>query len=477
MGLRGRVQGLVLAAMVTALGALLAGTADADAGQGHRLAPALRVSAMTAGPEGRLWFAGNQGVPELPAPLKPLGGVLGSISPGGEVTEFSIGGEALSGIAVGADGALWSTEPGRGRIVRVDTAGAVSTFSVPGPGAELSSIVAGADGALWFTEGKRDEVGRITTTGAVSEFALPPGSDARDIVAGSDGALWLAATGTDSIVRVAADGTATSFPIGGGADNEPRALALGPDGDVFFTQRAARIGRISPDGSITEFGRPRPAGLIAAVGRDLWFTTRTRPYSYSAGPDDGIASMTTAGQASAAASPSLPDRESASVISALAAGPEGALWFAQGTRRVQGGGASQQLADEEPIFVSPFNPPPLKVSVLGAVRLSGSKATLDLLCGGGVAGSRCTGRLVLRAAGTRSLRLGSVRFDLRSGEAELTRIALTPKARRLIAAGEVSRGRVSSGFGLAGKRSVRIDRSYRSQTNKLDLDRKGGVDA
>jgi virginiamycin B lyase len=453
MGSNGRVRVL---AVVTATVALAAGTADADPGQPHRLAPAVRVSAMTTGPEGKVWFAGYRGVAQPPAP--PLGGVLGSISPGGEVSEFAAGGEALAGIAVGADGALWSTEPATARIVRVGTSGNVSTFAVPGGGAELSSIAAGPDGALWFTEGGRDAVGRITTTGEVSEFALPAGSDAGDIIAGSDGALWLAATGTDSIDRVATDGGVASFPIGGGAGNEPRSLALGPDGDVFFTQRAPRIGRISPDGQIVEFDRPRPAALIATAGEGLWFTTRTRPYKYSSGPAGGIASMTTDGHATGAPCPRLSNGECSAAPSALAAGPDGALWFAEGTRQVEGGGASYQLAQEEPIVVGPFNPPPLRVRVLGPVMVHGSKARLDLLCAGGVAENRCTGRLVLRAEVAGSPRLGSVRFDLRSGEAGFLRMALTPKARRLIVAGEVSRGRVSSGFPLTGKRSVRLER-------------------
>lgn len=455
MKLRGRARVVLLAAMAM-LGVLAADAAQAGAAQGNRLAPAVRVSAMVAGPEGKVWFAGFRGVAQPPAP--PSGGVLGSISPQGQVTEYASGDGTLAGIAVGADGALWATEPGSARIVRVSTAGAVSSFAVPGGGAELSAIAAGPDGALWFTEGRRDEVGRITTAGAISEFPLPTGSDARDIVAGSDGALWLAATGTDSIDRVATDGAVTTFPIGGGAGNEPRSLTLGPDGNVFFTQRAARIGRISPSGEIAEFNRPRPAVLIATAGEDLWFTTRTRPYKDSWGPDGGGASMTTTGQTTAAPCPLLPNGECVTSVSALAAGPEGAPWFAEGTRKTVGGGASYQLAQEEPIFVGPFNPPPLKVSVLGPVMIHGSKAKIDLLCSGGVAQDRCKGRLALRAEAPGSPPLGSVRFDLRSGEALITNLTLTPKARKLIVAAEPSRARLTSDFPLTGKRSVKLQR-------------------
>jgi virginiamycin B lyase len=454
MRLRGWARVSVLAG-TAALCALMPAVAVGKADQTYRLAPAVRISAMTAGPEGKVWFAGYRGSAQPPAP--PPGGVLGFVAPDGRRIEYASGGGALGGIAVGSDRALWSTEPATARIIRMTTSGVATSFAVPGAGAELSSIAAGPDGALWFTEGRRDQVGRIATDGKVSEFPLLAGSDARDIVSGSDGALWLAAAGTDSIDRVTVAGTLTSFPIGGGPGNEPRSLTVGPDGNVFFTQRAPRIGRISPDGSLVEFGRPRPANLIAAAGEDLWFTTRTRPYMDSTGPDGGIASITTDGHATGAACPSLASGECLAAPSALAAGPEGAPWFAEGTRTVEGGGASYQLAEEVPIFLGRFAPPPLRVSVAGAVMVSRGKARLDLLCAGGAAGRRCQGRLVLRGDPAHDARLGSVGFHLRNGQARFLDIVLGPKARRLISSGGVSRGRIVSSFPMTGKRWARLE--------------------
>lgn len=458
MGLERRSRVVMFALALAVVGTFVGPRATVARGaQTFKLAPAVRVYAMTAGPEGKMWFAGYRGVAQPPAP--PAGGVLGSVSPRGKVSESSSGGGALSGIAVGADGELWSTEPAGRRIVRMSTSGSFSYFVVPGQGAELSSIAAGPDGALWFTEGKRDEIGRIMSDGQISEFPLPAGSDARAIVAGSDGGLWLAARGKDSIDRVGTDGAVASFPIGGGPTNEPRSLALGPDGNVFFTQKAASIGRISPDGAIVEFGRPRPAALIASgPDEDLWFSTRTRPYKDSSGPGDGIASITTSGQTTAAVCAHVNPDECSAAPSALASGPEGALWFAEGSRTVEGGGASAQLAQEEAVAVGRFTPPRPGVSVLGPILLRGARATLDLFCGGGTAGDRCQGRLDLKTKGDRGLPVGSVRFDLHSGQSRFVRISLDPKARKLVGDGSVSRISVTSSFPVVGPHALRIRR-------------------
>ena len=117
-------------------------------------------------------------------------------------------------ITAGPDGALWFTGI-PGEIGRITTAGVVTEFALPAvpppagssPGtastpAMPTAIAAGPDGALWFT-GVPGEVGRISTTGVVTEFAVPeipppagssPGTAGTlatltAITAGPDGAL------------------------------------------------------------------------------------------------------------------------------------------------------------------------------------------------------------------------------------------------------------------------------------------------
>ena len=95
----------------------------------------------------------------------------------------------------------------------------------------------------------------------------------------------------------------------------PNYITAGPDGAMWFTETAGRIGRITTTGTITEF--PLPAGSAAAgiaTGSDgaLWFT---QP-GYSK-----IGRMTATGTVT-----SYPITfDAAEIIT----GPDGALWFTE----------------------------------------------------------------------------------------------------------------------------------------------------
>ena len=238
-------------------------------------------TAITAGPDGALWFTG-------------IPGEIGRITTAGVVTEFALPavpppagsspGTASTpamptAIAAGPDGALWFTGV-PGEVGRITTTGVVTEFAVPeipppagsSPGtagtlATLTSITAGPDGALWFT-GVPGEVGRITTAGVVTEFAVPaipppagssPGTAGtpvtlEDITAGPDGALWF--TGVPGEVgRITTAGVVTEYatpnfnPPGNGI---VPTITTGPDGNLWITGQTT-IGRITPTGTFTSF--------------------------------------------------------------------------------------------------------------------------------------------------------------------------------------------------------------------------------
>src|SRR5437868_9389475 len=69
----------------------------------------------------------------------------------------------------------------------------------------------------------------------------------------------------------AAAGTVTEFPIP--TRGTPFDLTAGPDGNLWFTDGAGEIGRITPSGAITEF--PVSSGsfhITAGPDGNLWFT-------------------------------------------------------------------------------------------------------------------------------------------------------------------------------------------------------------
>jgi hypothetical protein len=78
---------------------------------------------------------------------------------------------------------------------------------------------------------------RAVRTGRFTEYPLPiptriylPGS----IVAGRDGALWFTESNMGAIGRISPSGVYTEFPLPH-PDSRPNGLALGPDGNFWFT--------------------------------------------------------------------------------------------------------------------------------------------------------------------------------------------------------------------------------------------------
>jgi virginiamycin B lyase len=146
----------------------------------------------------------------------------------------------------------------------------------------LRGIVAGPDrNYIWYTNAKYGTIGRMAMDGSTKVYQLRGGAGQflpGYIAAGGDQKLYLggciraicnvigvlAGTGKFSVFRTpSADGPGQS----GG-------LALGPDGNVWFAERA-HIGRITPSGQITEYLLPNgntPSGHVTAGGDgQVWF--------------------------------------------------------------------------------------------------------------------------------------------------------------------------------------------------------------
>lgn len=80
-----------------------------------------------------------------------------------------------------------------------------------------------------------------------------------------------------------------------GGNSGPFAITLGPDGNLWFTELDARkIGRITPEGVMTEFVIPSgasPGSIAAGKDGNLWFT--------AAGSDNSIGRVTPEGTCAA----------------------------------------------------------------------------------------------------------------------------------------------------------------------------------
>jgi streptogramin lyase len=237
--------------------------------------PASGPADITPGPDGNLWI--------VLAPLSDLPGnsSIGRMTPGGiALPEFPLpDGSEPSGITAGHDGNLWITLAGTNAIGRVTTSGVVTSFPVPTASSGLTAIATGADGNLWFTELDANKIGRITTSGVITEFPIPtPGSQPAVITAGPDGAMWFNELAANQIGRITSAGIITEFPLPTpNAFPEGAEIVAGLDGNLWFAENSVnKIGRMTTSGVVTEFVVPTansgPSAIEAGPDGNIWFT-------------------------------------------------------------------------------------------------------------------------------------------------------------------------------------------------------------
>jgi len=228
-------------------------------------------------------------------------------------------------ITTGPDGNLWFTEPDADQIARITPSGVVTEFSEGiDEGSEPLGITAGPDGNLWFTEYTAGQIGRIDPdTGVVTEFSvgITPGSSPRSIVAGppGDNSLWYTDSNGRRIGRVnATTGAVTEIDVNSGVGGGPDEITVGPDGNLWFTELANGIGRVTPAATPVFTRFPGSFGQFAiTTGPDdnLWTTD-------SFGP---IRRFTTAPVVTGTF-PLQPEISAQGITS----GPDDNLWFADG---------------------------------------------------------------------------------------------------------------------------------------------------
>jgi len=216
-----------------------------------KLSPPTSAQSLATGPDGNLWFTEQSKLGRMaltgkvnefslpfhqyPAGRSPKEGPAGSAQ-----------GEPLA-ITAGPDGNLWFTEIGRvgSSIGRISTAGKITEFPLPSANTFPSSITAGPDGNLWFTvigtNNGPSEIGVITPQGKIHEFTLSH-SILSSITRGPDGNLWFTEfqydkTGTTAgkIGRITTAGKISDFPLPT-ASNSPTSITFAKDHTLWFIE-------------------------------------------------------------------------------------------------------------------------------------------------------------------------------------------------------------------------------------------------
>jgi len=272
---------------------------------------------VTTGPGGKLWTTLN--TPAGLASLDPTSGAVTEFSSGfsstakptgmtysagrlfytlegsgkiGWTTDGTSPADTNSGMSSGAtprdiaaapSGDLFYTDAsGSGRIGRLDPATGQVTEHTTGLTANRGpeNIVKGPDGAMWFTErAGAGAIGRIDpATNAITEFSsgLTPNAGADGITVGPDEAIWFTENSTAKVGRMTPGGSIQEFPIGGAAGDTPVDIVAGADGNLWFT-------RWGSPGSI---GRITPAGIATSYNVNL--TANSKVWQLTSGPDGNV---------------------------------------------------------------------------------------------------------------------------------------------------------------------------------------------
>ena len=133
----------------------------------------------------------------------------------------------------------------------------------------------------------------------------------------ADGAMWFTENSNNSIGRITMDGTITEFALPD-ANSLPWGIALGPDDAMWFAQYSGnRIGRITMKGTITHYKLPtagsQPSNVAAGPDGAMWFTERATNKVSRIRMNGVIRSFT------------VP--QAGSVPAGIAAGADGRMWF------------------------------------------------------------------------------------------------------------------------------------------------------
>jgi streptogramin lyase len=88
------------------------------------------------------------------------------------IVEYRIPTPTSNAIAItaGPDGNLWFAEERGNKIGRITTSGYITEYPIPTIGSSPEGITAGPDGNLWFTEDSASKIGRITINGVITEW-------------------------------------------------------------------------------------------------------------------------------------------------------------------------------------------------------------------------------------------------------------------------------------------------------------------
>ena len=192
----------------------------------------------------------------------------------GEKTET----QAQPPAAVGADVAPTT---GAASAVRQTPASEpkLTAYKVPA-GSRPHDVAPAADGGVWYTAQGSGKLGHLDPkTGTVKEVALGTGSAPHGVIVGPDGAAWITDGGQNAIVRVdPATSEVKKYPLpdnAGVRNANLNTAVFDKKGRLWFTGQAGVYGSLDPKtGAMTVVQVPRgPYGITVTPNGDVYYAS------------------------------------------------------------------------------------------------------------------------------------------------------------------------------------------------------------
>lgn len=239
---------------------------------------------IATGSDGALWFS-EQGC-----------GAIGRITTDGTFTRYSTLPTMDPGpLAEGPDGAIWFV--GSASLIgRIDAQGNISSYPVPTPESMPQGLAVGADGNLWSWEGLNGNWLRITPSGVMTEF--PPKyatkGDGGSIVQGPGDILYASYLRKGKLARFDVKRLQAMTPLTlPGSHPGILSIAAGPDRNVYVD-----VGVPGMDVYLYHAMSVTPTSITENVGDTqtiVGYERHTNPSSLSAVSSDPSIAMVSAG--------------------------------------------------------------------------------------------------------------------------------------------------------------------------------------
>jgi len=215
---------------------------------------------ITRGPLGGVWFS--------------LDNAIARIDQQGQITTYPVpsAGALVGWMTTDPGNSVWFAERGTGKIGRITADGSTTEFTPPTAAAVPQGIVFAPDGNVYVTEQGANAIARLDPrTGEAVDIPVPTSNSTTQSGAlGPEGAIWFVERNAAQIGRMTLDGTFTEYPLTPGAF--PNRIVAGPDGALWFTELLAnKVGRITTSGDLTEYPiAGGPVGITVGKDRQLY---------------------------------------------------------------------------------------------------------------------------------------------------------------------------------------------------------------